>query len=32
MSKTDFVEAVAKAGKMSKADAKRAVEIVLGHA
>ncbi len=28
MSKTDFVEAVAKAGKMSKADAKRAVEIV----
>jgi len=28
MSKTTFVESVAKAGKMSKADAKRAVEIV----
>jgi|KBSMisStandDraft_5_1062788.scaffolds.fasta_scaffold309401_2 DNA-binding protein HU-beta len=30
MSKTDFVEAVAKQGKISKADAKRAVEMVLG--
>jgi DNA-binding protein HU-beta len=28
MSKTDFVESVAKAGKMTKADAKRAVELV----
>ena len=28
MSKTDFVEAVAKQGKISKADAKRAVETV----
>jgi DNA-binding protein HU-beta len=30
MSKTDFVDAVAKQGKISKADAKRAVEMVLG--
>lgn len=30
MSKTDFVEAVAKQGKVTKADAKRAVEMVLG--
>jgi len=30
MSKTDFVEAVAKEGKVSKADAKRAVEMVFG--
>jgi len=29
MSKTDFVDAVAKQGKISKADAKRAVEMVL---
>ena len=28
MSKTDFVDAVAKQGKVSKADAKRAVEMV----
>jgi DNA-binding protein HU-beta len=28
MSKSDFIEAVAKAGKVSKADAKRAVELV----
>ena len=30
MSKTDFVDAVAKQGKVSKADAKRAVEMVFG--
>jgi DNA-binding protein HU-beta len=30
MSKTDFVDAVAKEGKVSKADAKRAVEMVFG--
>jgi DNA-binding protein HU-beta len=30
MSKTDFVEAVAKQGKVTKAEAKRAVEMVLG--
>ena len=30
MSKTDFVESVAKHGKVSKADAKRAVEMVFG--
>jgi DNA-binding protein HU-beta len=30
MSKTDFVEAVAKEGKLSKADAKRAIETVFG--
>lgn len=30
MSKTDFVDAVAKQGKISKADAKRAVEMVFG--
>jgi DNA-binding protein HU-beta len=30
MSKTDFVDSVAKEGKISKADAKRAVEMVLG--
>jgi len=28
MSKADFIEAVAKGGKVSKADAKRAVELV----
>ena len=28
MSKSDFIEAVAKEGKVSKADAKRAVELV----
>jgi len=28
MSKSDFIEAVAKKGKISKADAKRAVELV----
>ncbi len=30
MSKADFVEAVAKRGNISKADAKRAVELVFG--
>ena len=30
MSKADFIEAVAKRGDMSKAEAKRAVELVLG--
>lgn len=30
MSKADFVEAVAKKGNISKADAKRAVELVFG--
>jgi len=30
MSKTEFVDAVAKQGKISKADAKRAVEMVFG--
>ena len=30
MSKSDFVEAVAKRGSMSKADAKRAIELVFG--
>lgn len=30
MSKADFIERVAKKGKMSKADAKRAVELVFG--
>lgn len=30
MSKADFVEAVAKRGNISKADAKRAVEMVFG--
>lgn len=30
MSKTDFVDSVAKQGKISKADAKRAVEMVIG--
>lgn len=30
MSKADFIERVAKKGKLSKAEAKRAVELVLG--
>lgn len=30
MSKADFVEAVAKRGNISKADAKRAIELVFG--
>jgi DNA-binding protein HU-beta len=30
MSKADFVEAVAKRGNLSKADAKRAIELVFG--
>lgn len=30
MSKADFIERVAKKGKLSKADAKRTVELVLG--
>lgn len=30
MSKSDFIEAVAKQGKVTKADAKRAIELVFG--
>ena len=30
MSKAEFIEGVAKRGKMSKAEAKRAVELVFG--